>query len=60
MHDQSISEEFAKNILRACYALDARLGEIEFLCSISRNEEELSRVGNLLPTRHRSHLTTPR
>lgn len=44
MQNQSISEEFAKDILRACYALDARLAEIESLCSNSCNDEELSKL----------------
>ena len=44
MQNQSISEEFAKNILRACYGLDARLAEIENLCSISCKDEDLSKL----------------
>ena len=34
MEEPQISEEFAKDILRACYALDARFAEIE---SVSLN-----------------------
>ena len=44
MQNKLISEEFAKNILRTCYALDARLGEIESICSTSCNEEQLGKL----------------
>ena len=32
MDETQIGEEFAKDILRACYALDARLADIESVC----------------------------
>jgi len=44
MQNQSISEDFAKAILRACYALDSRLGEIESLCSASCDAEQLRKL----------------
>lgn len=44
MQNKLIREEFAKNILRTCYAIDARLGELETLCSTPCNEKQLGKL----------------
>ncbi len=44
MQSESISEDFSKEILRACYTLDAKFAEIETRCLSTCDEQELSEL----------------
>jgi hypothetical protein len=44
MQSESISEDFSKEILRACYALDAQFAAIEMRCLSACEGQELSEL----------------
>ena len=44
VQNELISEDFSKEILRACYALDARFTEIEMRCLSACDEQALSEL----------------